>query len=43
VCDGTLQGILSWGVYPCGSAKHPAVYTRICKLVPWIEKIIRSN
>ncbi|XP_006868194.1 PREDICTED: kallikrein-10 [Chrysochloris asiatica] len=43
VCDETLQGILSWGVYPCGSAQHPAVFTQICKYVPWIEKIIRSN
>ncbi|KAM6222326.1 kallikrein-10 [Rhynchocyon petersi] len=43
VCDETLQGILSWGVYPCGSARHPAVYTQICKFVPWIEKTIRSN
>ncbi|KAG8521477.1 LOW QUALITY PROTEIN: Kallikrein-5 [Galemys pyrenaicus] len=25
VCNETLQGILSWGVYPCGSAQHPAL------------------
>ncbi|ELK18484.1 Kallikrein-10 [Pteropus alecto] len=43
VCEDTLQGILSWGVYPCGSAQHPAVYTQICKYTPWIEKTIRSN
>ncbi|MXQ93055.1 hypothetical protein E5288_WYG017662 [Bos mutus] len=43
VCDETLQGILSWGVYPCGSAQHPAVYTQICKYRSWIEKTIRSN
>ncbi|XP_024422190.2 kallikrein-10 [Desmodus rotundus] len=43
VCDETLQGILSWGVYPCGSAQHPAVYTQICKYTSWIEKTIRSN
>ncbi|XP_006897347.1 PREDICTED: kallikrein-10 [Elephantulus edwardii] len=43
VCDETLHGILSWGVYPCGSAQHPAVYTQICKFVPWIERTIRSN
>ncbi|XP_069856967.1 kallikrein-10 [Dipodomys merriami] len=43
VCGETLQGVLSWGMYPCGSAQHPAVYTRVCKLVPWIEKTIRSN
>ncbi|KAM4825310.1 kallikrein-10 [Thomomys bottae] len=43
VCGETLQGVLSWGMYPCGSAQHPAVYTRVCKLVPWIQKTIRSN
>ncbi|XP_058900286.1 kallikrein-10 [Kogia breviceps] len=43
VCDETLQGILSWGQYPCGSAQHPAVYTKICKYRSWIEKTIRSN
>lgn len=43
VCDETLQGILSWGVYPCGSAQHPAVYTQICRYVSWIRKTILSN
>uniref|UniRef100_A0A2K5NWE3 Kallikrein related peptidase 10 n=1 Tax=Cercocebus atys TaxID=9531 RepID=A0A2K5NWE3_CERAT len=43
VCDETLQGILSWGVYPCGSAQHPAVYTQICKYMSWINKVIRSH
>ncbi|XP_059521851.1 kallikrein-10 [Myotis daubentonii] len=43
VCDETLQGVLSWGVYPCGSAQHPAVYTQICRYTSWIEKTIRSN
>nr|XP_017500395.2 kallikrein-10 [Manis javanica] len=43
VCDKTLQGILSWSVYPCGSAPRPAVYTHLCKYVPWIERTIRSN
>ncbi|XP_008843398.1 kallikrein-10 [Nannospalax galili] len=40
VCDDTLHGILSWGVYPCGAAQHPAVYTQICKYVPWIWRVI---
>ncbi|XP_068383601.1 kallikrein-10 [Eschrichtius robustus] len=43
VCDGTLQGILSWGAYPCVSGQHPAVYTEICKYRDWIEKTILSN
>ncbi|XP_012402555.2 kallikrein-10 [Sarcophilus harrisii] len=43
VCNGTLQGILSWGDYPCGSSHRPAVYTWICKYIPWIEKTIRTH
>ncbi|XP_043853434.1 kallikrein-10 [Dromiciops gliroides] len=43
VCNGTLQGILSWGDYPCGSAHRPAVYTWTCKYYSWIEKIIRTH
>nr|SFW93314.1 TPA: kallikrein J [Dasypus novemcinctus] len=43
VCDGTLQGIVSFGAYPCGSAQHPVVYTEVCKYVPWIKKTMHSN
>ncbi|XP_004866829.1 kallikrein-10 [Heterocephalus glaber] len=43
VCEETLQGILSWGVYPCGSVQHPAVYTQVCKYTSWIQRVIRSN
>ncbi|XP_055469507.1 kallikrein-10 [Psammomys obesus] len=43
VCDDTLHGVLSWGVYPCGAALHPAVFTEICKYVPWIRRVIRSK
>ncbi|KAM5236960.1 kallikrein-10 [Ctenodactylus gundi] len=43
VCDQTLHGILSWGVYPCGSAQHPAVYSQICKYTSWIQRTMRSN
>ncbi|XP_056652926.1 kallikrein-10 [Monodelphis domestica] len=43
ICNGTLQGIMSWGDYPCGSAQRPAVYTWICKYTSWIQKVIRSH
>ncbi|EGW07315.1 Kallikrein-10 [Cricetulus griseus] len=43
VCDDTLHGILSWGIYPCGAALHPAVYTEICKYSTWIRRVIRSS
>ncbi|XP_051005367.1 kallikrein-10 [Acomys russatus] len=42
VCDGTLHGILSWGIYPCGT-QSPPVYTEICKYMPWIRRVIRSK
>ncbi|XP_031242185.1 kallikrein-10 isoform X2 [Mastomys coucha] len=43
VCDDTLHGILSWGIYPCGAAQHPAVYTDVCKHTTWIRRTIRSK
>ncbi|XP_076987133.1 kallikrein-10 [Tamandua tetradactyla] len=43
ICDETLQGIHSWGAYPCGSVQHPAVYTQICRYIQWIKKTMRSN
>ncbi|XP_075393984.1 kallikrein-10 [Tenrec ecaudatus] len=43
VCGQTLQGILSWGSYPCGSTRHPAVFTQICKYSSWVEKTMKSN
>ncbi|XP_034369103.1 kallikrein-10 [Arvicanthis niloticus] len=43
VCDDTLHGILSWGIYPCGATQHPAVYTEVCKYIPWIRRVIRTK
>lgn len=43
VCGETLQGILSWGDYPCGSTQRPPVFNQICKYSPWIERTMRSN
>jgi len=36
-------GIVSWGVYPCGIARVPSVYTRVASFVDWITNVINKN
>ncbi|KAK2499590.1 hypothetical protein MC885_012444 [Smutsia gigantea] len=43
ICRGTLQGLVSWGTFPCGKPNDPGVYTQVCKYVDWINQTMRSN
>ncbi|XP_010018951.1 PREDICTED: kallikrein-13-like, partial [Nestor notabilis] len=36
LCDGVLQGIVSWGEHPCGQPGKPGVYTQVYKYLSWI-------
>ncbi|KAL1769341.1 kallikrein-5 [Sigmodon hispidus] len=37
VCNDTLQGLVSWGTYPCGQPNDPGVYTQVCKYNSWLQ------
>ncbi|XP_053124052.1 trypsin-like [Hemicordylus capensis] len=42
VCNGLLEGIVSWGYRECGVKDYPSVYTKVCKYISWIRRIISS-
>ncbi|XP_064900098.1 kallikrein-14 [Columba livia] len=43
MCDGRLQGIVSWGPGVCGDPKKPGVYVNLCKYTQWIQDTMRRN
>ncbi|XP_037238054.1 kallikrein-14-like [Falco rusticolus] len=42
-CNGTLQGIVSWGLQTCALPGRPGVYTRVCNYVGWILETMNRN
>ncbi|XP_057567858.1 kallikrein-7-like isoform X3 [Hippopotamus amphibius kiboko] len=43
MCNGSLQGLVSWGVFPCGQSKAPGVHTQVCRYVDWINDTMRKH
>ncbi|XP_004644714.1 kallikrein-7 [Octodon degus] len=43
MCKGTVQGIVSWGTFPCGQPNDPGVYTQVCKYSDWVKQTIRRH
>ncbi|XP_016277799.2 kallikrein-5 [Monodelphis domestica] len=43
VCNGYLQGLVSWGDVPCGQPNKPGVYTNLYVFEKWIEDTIKNN
>ncbi|OBS74131.1 hypothetical protein A6R68_15338 [Neotoma lepida] len=42
VCNDTLQGLVSWGTYPCGQPNDPGVYTQVCKYDRWLQTTMKT-
>lgn len=43
VCNGLLQGLVSWGLPPCARPGIPSAYTNLCKFKQWIDNIIQGT
>uniref|UniRef100_A0A8C5F2B4 Peptidase S1 domain-containing protein n=1 Tax=Gopherus evgoodei TaxID=1825980 RepID=A0A8C5F2B4_9SAUR len=43
LCNGKLQGIVSWGTQTCALPNKPGVYVAVCKYVDWIRETINNN
>ncbi|XP_013364391.1 PREDICTED: kallikrein-4-like, partial [Chinchilla lanigera] len=43
ICNGLLQGLVSWGSNPCGIPGFPGFYTNLCKFKEWIREVIRTR
>uniref|UniRef100_A0A8C6SP67 trypsin n=1 Tax=Neogobius melanostomus TaxID=47308 RepID=A0A8C6SP67_9GOBI len=42
MCDGVLQGVVSWG-HGCALRNKPGVYAKVCNYVSWIKNTMASG
>ncbi|KAM3830129.1 beta-fibrinogenase [Vipera latastei] len=43
ICNGEIQGIVSWGDSPCAQLLNPGHYTKVFDYTDWIQSIIAGN
>ncbi|XP_059521464.1 kallikrein-7-like [Myotis daubentonii] len=43
VCEGSLQGLVSSGYFPCILPFAPVTYTRLCMYRKWVYKTMKAN
>ncbi|XP_004710512.1 kallikrein-1-like [Echinops telfairi] len=43
ICDGSFQGILSWGHNPCATVGKPAIFTSVFSFRDWIQDTMAAN
>ncbi|XP_039181632.1 snake venom serine protease 2-like isoform X6 [Crotalus tigris] len=43
ICNGEIQGIVSWGAHPCGRRLNPGFYTKVFDYIDWIQSITAGN
>nr|ASX97877.1 serine protease 3 [Gloydius intermedius] len=43
ICNGEIQGIVSWGGDICAQPREPGHYTKVFDYIDWIQSIIAGN
>ncbi|XP_012609650.2 kallikrein-1 [Microcebus murinus] len=43
ICNGVLQGLISWGHVPCANPNMPSLYLKLQKYIEWIKETMANN